>query len=181
MALQRRTYRLRNSWIVALPREVRAHLKLKGGEDVYWHVTGANEVALTKHERREGGRPSLDKLRREILLGREREERLMRRVHQAPAAHAARSENQGYMRALKHMGFGPTWVRDVQKALGEIADSVKWIEAKTRQDRHVRGRPPRRLRRVDAIPLPSSPLSPPSVAGEAGTPGAEPTGAPIAN
>jgi len=96
-----------------------------------------------------------------------------------PAAAAARSENQGFMRALRHLGFGPTWVRDVQRLLIEVRDAVKWIEARTRAERHVvrhRARPPRP---VDAIPLPDPPSSPEVVERGADTSGRQAPGVPL--
>jgi antitoxin component of MazEF toxin-antitoxin module len=74
MAQERWMRKVGNSWVVAVPPRVRAHLGLKHAGHLYWHLKGPKEVILTPHPQRVGGKPAgqelapaLDAARRRIV------------------------------------------------------------------------------------------------------------------
>lgn len=92
MPEQRTVYRVGTSHVVALPRRVRAHLAVKRGDAVYWHVVRGKEAVLTTVALRSGGRPEGLKLARAYDVALQE----IDRVRQQRAARDRGQYNEGF-------------------------------------------------------------------------------------
>ncbi len=113
---QRKVYRHGNSFVVALSQKVRAHLGVRPGHEVYWHLVRGKEVVLAVTAARVGGHP-------EGLALRKRVEELEREVERWRRKAAARPE-----RAL-NVGISHGWSQAMRQHT-ETQDLVKWLESR---------------------------------------------------
>jgi len=116
MAEQRKVYRVGTSIVVAIPREVRAHLRLRPGQKVYWHLVRGKEAVVALTDAREGGRPEGLKLRSELDAALREIARLQRKL-------SARPE-----RAV-NIGIAHGWQQAMRQNT-ETLDLMKWLESR---------------------------------------------------
>jgi hypothetical protein len=179
MRLQRHVVARKDQWLVALPAELRRHLPLVPGAAVWWHLGTRGRATLTVSGRLRGGRPTLDADCSSCAKYRAELDRLRREVRESTAATPGQHWREGYMRALGDIGSTKADLEVALVLLKEIAAQVRYLRpgGPARAASPPRARRPRR--QVDAIPLPDLPSSPEVIDGGAGTPGAEPPGAPL--
>jgi len=155
----------RGQLLVPLGARVRDHLGVGKGDQVYWHIGRKGDVALTASPMRPGGRASPNESCPNCAALDQQVRELRNRLNNREGAHHARGFSQGYGKALRHEVMP-------RVSLDVLLDLVKSIRADV---------PRRRQRRpivVQPDPSPSAPPSSDVSAGEAATPGAQPTGGP---
>lgn len=156
---QRSVFLLGNSWVVAVPPRVRAHLKLRPGRPVYWHLTGPKEGTITPHPQRVGGKPPGLDLAGELQAARREVERLRRKVAERPL----RVFNQGAgagVKIVERIGYVfDDRLRAVHDDLAAILAELGMRSPR----RRGRARRPRAYqhRPVEALALPAPVPSPP--------------------
>ena len=156
MVIPRTVLRRKTQYLVALPREVRDLLKLRGGTVVYWHAWRDGEVVLTQRSTRKGGKPPRVDLERELRQAHAQIDTLNRQLEEAP--HRAR--NQAWFElAQKGMKLQLTGLPVIGAIHARLAAIEGLLEEK-RPGRSLRvQRPVRGRRRTETIPAPI--LSPP--------------------
>jgi hypothetical protein len=157
--LQRRVYLFGHSWVVAVPKRVRDHLRMRSGGYVYWHLTGPREALLTRTEQRIGGKPPGLDLADELRAAHREVDRLKRKLAERPQRVFNQGTSAGYSAAAR-IGFAfDATLRDLRAEVRALHDEVARLTG-----RPVARRPPRRPRRArgvevvrlpDAIPSPS--------------------------
>jgi hypothetical protein len=159
MGEQRRIGRRGNSWVVPVPRAIRAHLRRLDGGDVFWHLGAAREAHVTSGAQRIGGKPPGARLDRDLDQARREIERLRARIAARPTAVYNEGVNEGRM---QHMGELVKLGAALDTLIAEVralADRLPFTR-RTRPARAARPQP------SDVIPTPV--LSPPSEASDEG-------------
>jgi len=113
MPEQRRAYRHGNSLVVALSSKVQAHLGVRPGHEVYWHLVRGKEVVLALTAERKGGHP-------EGLALRKRVEELERECERLRRKANARPEK------AVNVGIAHGWAQ-AMRVNTETLDLVKWL------------------------------------------------------
>jgi len=155
----------RGQLLVPLGARVRDHLGVGKGDQVYWHIGRKGDASLTASPMRPGGRASPNESCPNCAALDKQVRELTGQLHSRRAGEGRQYFNQCYMTAARTVG---TPAAD----FGALVDMVKSIRADL---------PRRRQRRpivVQANPSLSAPPSSDVSAGEAATPGAQPTGGP---
>jgi antitoxin component of MazEF toxin-antitoxin module len=157
MAQSRRVRKVGNSFVVALPADIRKHFGITDGADVYWHRPHGKEVLLSAGQRRVGGRPTkadapalLDQARREIA-------RLHQKLAARPEAIYRQGFAVGFSQGLKYdIAMSPR-LDAILTRMGEVYEAVI---AKPRVALRVPAPPTARPKRErPAMEVPAPPLS----------------------
>lgn len=181
MPEQRHIYRVGTSVVVALPPRVREHLGVHIGDAVHWHLVRGQEAVLSVKAERVGGRPEGLALTRQLEAARTEIERLRRRLAVRPLRVLHEGVGVGVHQAMESLFPVEDRLRAIEEALEDLRARLPF---RRRYARGPSSRPDAAAsspRPVDAIPLPDPSSSPVVSAGEAGTPGVQPPGAPPEN
>jgi antitoxin component of MazEF toxin-antitoxin module len=159
MAEQRHVYRVGTSTVVAIPLRVRAHLAIKRGDAVYWHVVRGAEVVLSPRAERIGGRPEgltlarqLDAALKEVARLRDRDQARDRTLFAEGYVAGQAATQQRY----EHSG-SPAYARALARRTRLGATVSRSARRKDARDA---------ARRATRVPTPV--LSPPSEASDEG-------------
>ncbi|MDP3909321.1 MAG: hypothetical protein Q8Q14_02930 [Gemmatimonadales bacterium] len=109
MAEQRKLRKVGDSYVMAVPRAVRAHLGVKHEGLLYWHLVGPREAVLTPHPVRVGGKPLGLHLTADLAGARKRIEELEGKLRGRILSERHEVENAVYLQALRF--FNPTAAR----------------------------------------------------------------------
>jgi hypothetical protein len=158
VGLQRRVYLFGHSWVVAVPKRVRDHLRLKTGGAVYWHLTGPREALLTRGEQRIGGKPPGLDLADELKTAHREIDRLRRKVAERPQRVFNQGTSAGYSAAAR-AGFAfDATLRELRSDVRALRDEVARLSGRPVARRPRRG--PRRSRPVETVAGPDDYPSP---------------------
>ncbi len=113
---QRKAYLHGDSLVVALSPKVKAHLGVRPGAEVYWHLVRGKEVVLAVTAERTGGHP-------EGLALRKRVEELERECERLRRKANARPEK------AVNIGIAHGWAQAMRQNT-ETFDLVKWLEGR---------------------------------------------------
>lgn len=172
---QRKAYRHGNSLVVALSAKVQAHLGVRPGHEVYWHLVRGKEVVLALTAERKGGHPEGLALRKRVEEL-EREVDRWRRKAQARPDHAINTGiAHGWAQAMRQN----TEMVDLVKYLdGRFDDLAARIPFRRRPGRPARPPAAEVTREVETMPAPVL-SSPESSGGDAASGVANPQAAPV--
>jgi hypothetical protein len=166
--LQRHVVARKDQMLVALPAEVRRHLSLAKGAQVWWHITRKGDVSLTASPRGPSGRPSPAQVCESCGRYRAEIERVQRKLsEQEPAARRrawfemAQQKLRLELTGLPVMGALNDRLRRIEEQLARLVGRAPYM-------RSQRAHP---VRKVERAPAPV--LSSPSEAGGADTSGGE--------
>lgn len=109
MAEQRKLRKVGDSYVMAVPRAVRAHLGVKHEGLLYWHLVGPREAVLTPHPVRVGGKPLGLHLTADLAGARKRIEELEGKLRGRILSERHEVEGAVYEQALRF--FNPTMAR----------------------------------------------------------------------
>ncbi len=104
MKLARHVVARKNQWLVALPSEVRRHLALVPGAQVWWHIGRKGSAALTVTGRLRAGRPRDDEDCPSCAKYRAEVERLRRELRDGEQATAGQLLREGFEQAVATYG-----------------------------------------------------------------------------
>lgn len=96
MRIARHVVARKDQWLVALPAELRRHLKLVPGVTVWWHIGAKGRATLTLSGRTGAGRPTTEEDCRTCAKYREELDRLRRELRDGETATAAAWWRQGF-------------------------------------------------------------------------------------
>jgi hypothetical protein len=131
MRLQRHVVQRKKQWLVAIPAEVKHHLKLVPTMPVYWHIGRRAVVSLTVSGRVRAGRPTDDEDCRTCAVLRAEVERLKRELREGEAA----TPGQWFRSALASTERALFW---------DLAELAAWARSQRTAQRQGGRRPSRR-------------------------------------
>ena len=134
MSDQRRVYRVGNSWVVPVPRRLRAALGRLEGGDIYWHYGRGGEAVVSANAQRIGGRPPGLGLQKEVDRLRRENTRLRRRLQARPIAARHEQEAAIYEQAIGVAFRELPWVADLFARLDRIE---AWMPQRARRRRRA--------------------------------------------
>jgi hypothetical protein len=156
--MQRHLYRVGHSWMVAVPKAVREHLRLRPRVAVYWHLAGPREAIISPHVHRIGGKPPGLDLVPQLKAAHQEIDRLRRKLQERPSRVFNQGSNAGVMIAQRvGYAFDET-LREVRGDIRALRDELVRLARTPRPLRLPRG--PRRHRPVEALTLPDAIPSP---------------------
>lgn len=164
MSEQRAVRLVGHSWMVALPRRARSHLKVRVPGSVYFHIAGPREVVITARAARVGGKPAgldlapqLDAALREI-------DRLRAKLTARPQRVVNVGVAQGWMQAQRLLGPLDVRLETLARKVDALIEQRHGAPGDARRFRRARVRG--RRRPVESLTLPDeipSPSASPSV------------------
>jgi hypothetical protein len=167
MRIPRHVVARKKQWLVALPAQLRAHLRLTPGAMVWWHIGRKGMVSLTTSGHVRAGRPRADedcptcaKLRAEL-------DRYRRELRDGESAAPGQWWRQGYMQALGDLGNVSADMKLALALLKEIAGGVRRRPATNPSQRTSRRRATETSPGPDHYPPPDpSPVPAPAERGD---------------
>ena len=126
MAEQRRLRKVGNSYVMAVPRAVRAHLGVKHEGLLYWHLVGPREAVLTPHPVRVGGKPLGLHLTVDLAGARKRIEELEGKLRGRILAERHEVENATMLQAIKvALPYG-VQIEEILRVVTEISGRLPY-------------------------------------------------------
>lgn len=171
MKVRRKVVARKNQWLVALPSELKRHLALVPGVDVWWHIGKKGQATLTLTGRVRPGQHPEEEDCSACANYRKELERLRHEVRDGETATAGEMWRAGYARALGDMG-------NVKADVELCLVLLKRLLAEQHRAEPILTKPRgRRARRIvttpgpDEYPSPNPSLAPAVVEEGAGTSG----------
>ena len=126
MAEQRKLSKRGNSYVMAVPRAVRAHLGVKHEGLLYWHLVGPREAVLTPHPVRVGGKPLGLHLTVDLAGARKRIEELEGKLRGRILAERHEVENATMLQAIKvALPYG-VQIEEILRVVTEISGRLPY-------------------------------------------------------